>query len=127
MDLTDKIFATNASNLVSSIEQTNPLVIKFRNQHSMIRGDSPKYFSTTAWATFCEQHETVKIDLVVKTGLNYYMIYGVLILCLIGSIFSNRLLSSLLPLMFSLVIFAAMDLYAKKSILRRVEKLLLSI
>lgn len=127
LDLTDKLFAKNTSNLVSSIEQITPLVIKFRNHRSLIQRVPAKYFSTTVGATFYEDNNTSKIDMLVKTNPIFYVIYVTLTFGLIASIFDNNVLSSVLPFIFSLSITAIIDFVSKRSILKRVENLLMPV
>ena len=127
LDLSDKLFTNNPSNLVSSIEQVDPLVIKFRNHRSMIQRVPTRYFSTTVWATFYEDNNTSKIDILIKTDPIFYVIYVALTFGLIASAFGNNLLRSVLPFMLSLGVIAIIDIVSKRSILKRVENLLMSV
>lgn len=125
LELNDTFFESNLNNLVSSIEQVEPLIMKFRNQRAMFQRVPTKYFSTTVWATI-KENGTTNIDILVKTDPFFYMIYAMLTLGLLINVLQYTISNNALPFIISIAIFAVADVIAKRSILKRVEEVLMA-
>lgn len=121
MDLKDKWFTYNESNLVASLEQTDPLVIKFRNERSYIRYAPASQASTKVIAEISDAEDLTIIALTVKSN-PVYMVWAVLtVILFLSSILITGYNTKTLPYLGIFIFSLAFDLYAKKNILKRVE------
>lgn len=121
LDLNEKII--NKYNLVSSLEATDPLTIKFRNQRNRFNKMDPKYFSSAVMVTFYITNNSTNIYMVVKSSLFYHLLCAVLLISVVSGALFNGLERGALGAVVLVAVAALFDLIAKRNILGRVESI----
>lgn len=123
LDLNEKII--NKYNLVSSLEATDPLTIKFRNQRNRFNKVDPKYFSSTVIVTFYKTNNSTNIHIVVKSSLFYHLLCAVLLISVGSRILFNGLERGDLSVVVVFAVAALFDVIAKRNIMGRVESIVI--
>lgn len=122
LDLNEKIL--NKFNLVSSLESTDPLVIKFRNQRDFTNRYETKHFSSSVIVSFFKTGNEVSIHFQVKSNPIYFFLYAVLLLNLIVGILANGFDKNEIGVVLIFVVVAVIDWFTKMNILSRVESVI---
>lgn len=122
LDLNGKV--VNKYNLVSSLETTEPLVVRFRNQRNLLNKMDPKYFSSSVTITFLKADTITTMNLLVKSNPIYFFLYAVLFLGLIISISANGLDENEIGTVVFFMAVAIIDWFTKRNILSRVKSII---
>lgn len=122
VDFSDKLFGMNPHNLIVYLEQTEPLILQFRN-HKSFSGRTARSGSTSVTARFIEREELTMINLKIRTNPSYQAMYALSCLMMIVYFFYSHLPATILfPVL--LLITSILDLFSKYDLLTRVERLL---
>lgn len=127
LDLRDSLFKSNPFDLISSVEQSDPLILKFRKSRNISFFSNGK-INATLWSKFENINSGTKINIELKSNFSVFIPLAVLLLSLcLGIIRSNINAPTVIAGVLIVVFFACMDLYAKSNLLNRFESMIQSI
>ncbi|MFT3750301.1 MAG: hypothetical protein QM768_18435 [Agriterribacter sp.] len=116
------LFKNNAFDLSTSVEQSSPLIIKFRRNNG---GLGSGYIDPTLLAKFENiNRDYTRIDIELNNPGIYIPVVIILLSFFIGLIKQNLNLAGALTIIFTIIIFAYIDIYKKSILLKRFEELI---
>ena len=121
LDLTEKLFESNAYDLIAVLEQTDPLLISFKNETDYMGRKRYNLTSPVVLVTFIPYQNGSRAVFKVKTDPMLYIILILVVLCLCFNIINSGSLITSSVLAFILLLLLPIDLYTRRSILKRAE------
>lgn len=115
------LFKLNAFDLNASVEQSDPLIIKFTRGNGWLgRG----YLDPTLWAKFeSSNYNNTSIDIELRNRAIFIPVIIVLLSFFVGLLRQDYNIAGVLLVIFIIGIFACVDLYKKSALLKRFEEL----
>ena len=122
LNLSESLFKNNAFDLIASVEQTIPLIMKFtRNNGGLGKG----YSDATLLARFGNvNHNNTRIDIELRCRAIFIPVSIVLLGFIVGVIRQNLTLNSVSTIVFAISVLACVDIYKKSILLKRFEELI---
>ena len=121
LDLTKKVFDSNAFDLIAVFEQTDPLLISFRNETDYMGRKRYNLTSPVVFATVFSYQGGSRVVFRVKTDPLLYIILVIMVLCLFFNVKNSGPLITSSVFAIILLLLVPMDLYTRRSILSRAQ------